>query len=131
VVAAIEAPITLLEKPIKVLLFDAVEPAHVALGLVPKVLDSIDVIPLISEEPRVVDAAVVEGAHVKGIVGSEGIGVNDAVRFDPLLDDGQERLGFCIGNNSRENLPTPFKKAKNGDFARGATASLAFANTSK
>lgn len=49
-VAAIEAPFALLEKPIKVLLFYAVESAHVTLGLVPKVLDSIDVILLIGEE---------------------------------------------------------------------------------
>ena len=49
-VASIEAPFALLEKPIKVLLFDAIETAHVALGLVPKILDSIDVVLLISEE---------------------------------------------------------------------------------
>jgi hypothetical protein len=78
----LKVPATIIEKPIKVLLCDAVVPAHVALGLVPKVLDSIDVIPLlISEERRVVDTAVMEVAHVKGIVGSEGIGVNDAVRW--------------------------------------------------
>lgn len=78
-----------------------------------------------------VDAAVMEVAHVKSIIGSEGIGVNDAVGLDPFLDDGQKSLGFRIGNNGRKNLPAPFKKAKNGNFACGTTASPAFANTSK
>ena len=49
-VASIEAPFALLEKPIKVLLFDAVEAAHVALGLVPKILDPIDMIFLLGKE---------------------------------------------------------------------------------
>jgi hypothetical protein len=44
VVASIEAAFALLGKTIKVFLFDAVEPAHVALGLVPEILDSIDII---------------------------------------------------------------------------------------
>lgn len=50
VVASIEAPFALLEKPIKVLLFDTVESPHVALGLVPEVFDAVDVICLIGEE---------------------------------------------------------------------------------
>lgn len=68
-VASIEAPFALLEKPIKVLLFDDVETAHVTLGLVPEILDSIDVIFLIGKELRVIDAAVMEVTHIKNIVG--------------------------------------------------------------
>ena len=49
-VASIEAPFALLEKPIKVLLFDAVETPHVTLRLVPEIFDSIDVILFISKE---------------------------------------------------------------------------------
>ncbi len=91
-VASVEAPFALLEKPIKALLFDAVEPAHVALGLVPEILDSIDVIFLIGEEFRVVDPTVMEVAHIKSIVGSEGVGIDDAVGLYSLLDDGQKGL---------------------------------------
>jgi hypothetical protein len=119
VVASIEAPFALLEKPIKVLLFDAVETAHVALGLVPEILDSIDVILLIGKELRVIDAAVMEVAHIKSIIGSENVGIDDAVGFHSFLDDG------C------KNLHAPFQKPKNGNFARSSTTSLAFARTSK
>ena len=49
-VASIEAPFTFLEKPIKVLLFNAVETPHVTLRLVPEILDTIDVILFIGEE---------------------------------------------------------------------------------
>ena len=49
-VASVEAPFALLEKPIKVLLFDSVETPHVTLGLVPEIFNSIDVILLIGEE---------------------------------------------------------------------------------
>ena len=43
-VASIEAPLTLLQKPVEVLLFDAVEFTHLPLGLVPEILDAVDVI---------------------------------------------------------------------------------------
>ena len=45
----IEAPFTLFEKPIKVLLFDAVETPHVTLDLVSEIFNSINVIFLISK----------------------------------------------------------------------------------
>lgn len=42
--ASIEAPLTLLQKPVEILRFDTVVLAHVPLGLVPEVLDPVDVI---------------------------------------------------------------------------------------
>ena len=45
----IEAPLTILEVEVKVLLWGAVVAAHMSLGLVPKVLDAIDVIAVIRE----------------------------------------------------------------------------------
>ena len=50
-VASIEAPFTLLlEKPMKIVRFDAIESSQMSFGLVPKVLDSIDVISSVCEE---------------------------------------------------------------------------------
>ena len=49
-VTSIEAPFTLLQKPVKILFFDAVESTQMTLRLIPKILDSIDVVLLISEE---------------------------------------------------------------------------------
>ena len=107
-VASIEAPFALLEKPIKVLRFDAVESPHVTLGLVPEILNSIDVIFLIGEERRVIDSAVMEVAHIKSIIGSKCVRVNDAVGLYALFDDRQQGLSFGIRDDGRKNLPTPF-----------------------
>ena len=54
-IASIEAPFTLLQKPVTISTFYPVKPAHMALGLVPKILDPIDVILLIGKQLRVVD----------------------------------------------------------------------------
>ena len=47
--ASIEAPFTLLQKPMEIVGLNAVELAQMALGLVPKILDTVDVILLISK----------------------------------------------------------------------------------
>ena len=43
-VASIEAPFTLLEKPVKILLFDAVIFSKDPFRLIPEVLDAVDVV---------------------------------------------------------------------------------------
>ncbi len=49
-VASVEAPFTLLQEPVEIVRLDAVVLAHVALGLVPKVLDPVDMILLVGKE---------------------------------------------------------------------------------
>lgn len=43
-VASIEAPLTLLQKPVEILLFDTIKLSRVALRLIPEILDAVDVI---------------------------------------------------------------------------------------
>ena len=76
---SIEAPLTLLQEPVKVVRFDAVVASQRTLGLVPEVLDSVDVISLVRQQLRVVDAEVVELAHVQRVVASQRVGGHDAV----------------------------------------------------
>ena len=58
-IAAIEAPFALLQKPVKVVRRDAIEPTHMPLRLVPEVLDPLDVMPALAHEDlAVVDASV-------------------------------------------------------------------------
>lgn len=47
---------------------DTVEFAHVMLGLVPKILDAIDVISSFSKELRMIDAEVLELVDIKRVV---------------------------------------------------------------
>ena len=49
-VASVEAPFALLQKPVKVIFLYAIKATQMALRLVPEILDSIDVILLIGEE---------------------------------------------------------------------------------
>jgi len=49
-IASVEAPFTLLQKPVEIIGFDAVVLAHVTLCLVPEILDPIDMVLLIGEE---------------------------------------------------------------------------------
>ena len=86
-VASIEAPFTFLQEPVKIVLFDAVKSAHMALSLVPEVLDAVDVILLVSKQFRVVDAHVMKIGHIQRVIRPEGVRVNDAVRPDLLLDN--------------------------------------------
>ena len=44
VVSSIEAPLALLQKPVKMLRFNTIEPPQMPLGLVPEILNPVDVI---------------------------------------------------------------------------------------
>jgi hypothetical protein len=54
-ISSIEAPFTLLQQPVTMSTCYPVKSAHVALGLVPEVLNPIDMILLIGKQLRVVD----------------------------------------------------------------------------
>lgn len=66
-----------------------------ALGLVPKVLDSVDVIPLFCKLGGVADPPMVKVAHVQCIVRLERLGVHHAIRLNLLFYDRQQ--GLCFG----------------------------------
>ena len=78
-VSGIEPPFTPLKEQEEAIFGDAVEPSHVALGLVPKVLNPIDVVLPVSKSFRVIDADMVKIRDIQGIVTREAIGVDDAV----------------------------------------------------
>ena len=48
--SSIEAPFALLQEPVEIVRFDAVVFAHVPLGLVPEILDPVDVVSLVGKE---------------------------------------------------------------------------------
>ena len=63
------------------LLWDTVEFTHVALGLVPEILNAIDVIVAVCEKLRMVDTEVMEVRHIQHIVAAPAVGINDAIRL--------------------------------------------------
>ena len=61
-------------------LWDPVEFTHMALRLVPEILDPVDVILLLGKELRVIDPKVFEIRHIQRIVSLPAVSINDAVR---------------------------------------------------
>ena len=63
------------------------------LGLVPEILDSIDMVLLISEEFRMVNTEVVKLTNIKSIIGSKVICIDDGVGSYLLPDNGASMKG--------------------------------------
>ena len=71
-------------------LWNTVEFAHMALGLVPKILNPINVIFVVCKEFGMVDPKMMEIRYVQHIVAAPTIRINDAIRNDFTLDDRQQ-----------------------------------------
>ena len=80
--AVIEAPFALFDKEREIVMGDAIVAAQMMLGLVPEILDPVDVIVLVSEQDGVVDAEVLELGHVEYIIASERISIDDTIGPD-------------------------------------------------
>ena len=75
-VAAIEAPLTLLQKPVEILLFDAVKFTHVTLCLIPEILDAVDVIFTSGKQLGMVDTMVIKLRYIQRIITTKIIGIH-------------------------------------------------------
>lgn len=115
---SIEAPLALLEEPVKVVGFDAVETSQMTLGLVPEVLDSVDVILPVGEQLGVVDAQVFKLRDIEHVVGAQRVGVDNRVWSHMLLDDGKQRGRLGVRNDGGIDLAFSLQQAENSDFTR-------------
>src|ERR1700722_5873299 len=111
----IETPLGLLEVEVEVGSRDSIEAAHVTLGLIPEVLDAVDMVFLIGEELRMIDAEVLEAGYIENVVGTEGVGVDDAVGDDLVLEDGLQGLALGVRDDLRIDLAAAFEQAKHGN----------------
>jgi len=93
-----------------------------AFGLVPEVLDSVDVVFLVGEQRGVVDAQVPEMGDIEYVVRSERVGVDDRIRSDTLFDDGQQRDRLCVGDDGCVDLAFALQQAENSNFSGSAAA---------
>ena len=99
-VASIATPFALLDKAMEIVRLDAFESSQMSVGLVSKVFDQVDVIPPVCEEIGLVDAPVMEIGIVKRIVCLEGVGVNNSVQNQSLLNNREQSLGSYVRNDS-------------------------------
>ena len=70
---------------------NTVEFTHVALDLIPEIINAIDVIVAVCEELRMVDTEVMVARHIKHIIAAPAVGINDAIRDHLALYDGDQR----------------------------------------
>ena len=87
---------------------DTVEAAQMTLGLVPEILDAIDVILILREQFGVVDAEMFEARDIEHVVGAEGVGIDDRIGHDLALEDGPEGAAFDIRDDSGIDLAAAF-----------------------
>ena len=88
---------------------DTVEFTHVALGLVPEILDPVDVIMTVCKEMRMIDPEVVKGRDIQHIVATPAVGIDDTVWHNLALYDGDQSGRFSTRDDLGVNLPAPFQ----------------------
>ena len=129
--SVVEAPFALLEVEVEVLPGDAVVAAQMALGLVPEVLDAVDVVAAVGEPLPVIDASVPKLRDIKDIVGGEAVCVDDRIGLDGPAHDRHEGSACCIGNDQRVDLAAPLQQTEDGYLAACAATALALASASE
>ena len=78
-----------------------------ALGLVPEIIDPVDVIVTVGKQLGMVDAKMVEIRYIQYVVAPPTIRIDDTIRDYLTLDDRDESGPRCVGNNLGVDLPTP------------------------
>ena len=104
---------------------NTVEFPHVALGLVPKVLDAVDVVIAVGEQLRMIDADMMEVRNVERVIACPGVRIDDAIRQDHAVYDRHQGLGAGIGDHLGVDLAAALEDAEDGDLAGGATTAFA------
>lgn len=103
--AAVEAPLAFLQKAVKTLFWDAVKAPQMSFGLVPKVLNAVDVVAALADENlAVVHAPVMKLRDIQHIINLKAVRIDDAVRRDFLSNDRDQRRSFSIRDDRGINL---------------------------
>ena len=110
---------------------DAVETPEMALGLVPEVLDPVDVVPVCHKSLRVIAADVMELRDVQHIVTTEAVGVDDAVRLDLVLVDREKRCRLGVWNDHGMDLAAPLQEPEHWNLAACAPSAPALFDPAK
>ena len=81
------------------LLWDTIEFAHMALGLVPEILDAVYVVVPVCKELGVIDPEVVKIRHIQHVIASPAVRINDTVRDDRL----KKQIGSLVQTFASKN----------------------------
>jgi len=108
------------------LLRDAVIASQMPLCLVPKVLDAVDMIPVLGEQFGMVDPDVLELGNVQHVIGPKAIGVDDGVRPYLVSYDGEKRVRAGVWDDDNMDFAATFQETENRNLAGCTAPSLAF-----
>lgn len=81
---------------------------------------------MLNERRGMIHAHMVKTRDIQGIVTGQGIGIDNAIVHNHLLDDRQQGGCLHIGNGSGIDLPAPLQNAENWDFAGSSATTFAF-----
>ena len=59
--------------------------AQVALGLVPKILDPVDIVFPFGEQKRMIDPAVLEQGHIQRVIAPPAVGIDNTILSGQLF----------------------------------------------
>ena len=76
------------------------------LGLIPEILNAVDVIFLVGKQLGMVDAVVFKFAYIEHVVSPPAIGIDDAIRDYFALDNWDQRRAGCVRDNLRIHTAT-------------------------
>ena len=102
-----------------------------SLGLVPKVFNAINVVVAIDKGRGMVNPNMMETRDIQGVVTGQGIGIDNAIGHNHMVDDRQQRGRFRIGNGGSIDLPAAFQNPEHRDFSGGASAPSPFSMAAK
>ena len=89
-------------------LWNTVEFTHVTLGLVPEILDAVDVVVAVCKQRGMIDAEVVEIRDIQHVITSPAVRIDNAVGDNFALNNRDQRRRGSVRDNLGVNLPTPF-----------------------
>ena len=95
------------------------------LGLVPEVLDTVDVVVVIGEQLRMIDTDMMEVRDVERVITCPGVRINDAVGQDHTVHDGHQGLGAGIWDHLGIDLATALEDTEDRNLAGGTPTAFA------
>jgi len=110
---------------------DAIVFPQVTLGLIPKILNAIDVVVTIDTPLQVIDSIVFKFRYIEYFVRRQTIRIHNAIWMHLGVDDFLQGLRFRVGQNLRVDSSIALQDAKYGDLTRSTSATNATPVTSK